>query len=96
MLMLIIITWGQDMLIQQTRSVQYVRDLKQRLGGDREYIIYDSVFLFPLRLDLAWRQLAEDEVIEYVHGEAYPALEAEGRLVRKHGKYRKPVMTNEM
>lgn len=87
MLMVAIISWGKDLLFMLADSVKAVHALKQRLGDGRDYIIFDTAFLWPFRFDHAYRELKEDEVIEFVHGQAYPELIAEGRLRLKNGKY---------
>lgn len=67
------------MIFQSVESVQEVRRLERLLGGDREYISHVSVFLCPIKLDNACRQLSEEEVVEFIRGEAYPQLaEKEG------------------
>lgn len=87
MLMLIIMSWGKDLLIQPVDSLEEARDLRRRIGGDRDFIIYESHFLIPVRLDRAWRQLGEEEMIEWLNTEAYPRLHEEGRISRRNGKY---------
>jgi len=87
MLMLVIISWGQDLLIQPVHSIQEARDLKRRIGRDNmDFVIYDSVFLMPLRFDIASRQLADSEVEELKRGSAYPMLVQEGRITVRHGR----------
>ncbi len=89
MLMLAILTWEKDLVIQPARSMQWIRDLKRRLDNpDAEFIVFDSNFLNPFRLDHATRQLAEDEVIEWLHMEVYPALLEEGQMYMKNGTYK--------
>lgn len=87
MLMAAIISWGRDLLFMPVESVQYVRALKMRLGPGKDYIIFDTVFLWPFRFDHAYRELMEDEVIEFIHSQAYPELIKEGRIKLKNGKY---------
>lgn len=92
MLMLIILTWGRDLVMGPANSVQDVHDMKRRLDiPDADYIIYDSAFLCPVRFDRATRQLDEEEQIEWLMTEAFPQLEEEGRLVKRQGKYRRPL-----
>ena len=55
-----------------------------------DFIIYDNNLFFPVNMDGTCEPLAEDEVIEYLYGTAYPALEKEGLLVRRNGKYYNP------
>jgi hypothetical protein len=91
MLMVAILQWGKELMFRRIESVQYVHDLKRRHNWeDTEFIIHDSTFLCPIKLDNATRELAEDEVLEFKMSEAYPQLEAEGRLIRKNGKYKNP------
>lgn len=91
MLILAILHWGHDLLIRPVESFQYVKDLKRRLNlPDVDFIVWDGHFFCPVRLDDATRQLTEDEVIEFMYGTAYPALEAEGKLIKKNGRYYKP------
>jgi hypothetical protein len=89
MLMVAILTWEKDLVFQKVRSVQAVHDLKRRLAlDDTDFIIHDSAFLCPIKLDCATRELDEDEQLEWLMTEAYPQLVAEGRMVRdNHGKY---------
>ena len=87
--MLIILVWGKDLTIMPARSLQWIRDLKARMNNpNAEFIIHDSNFLCPIRLDRATRQLHEDEIIEWKHMEVYPALLEEGRMVLKNGTYK--------
>ena len=81
--MVAILTWGRDLIIQPIDSIQAVHDLKRRLSGngaEREFIIHDSNLLCPVKLDNAVRQLDEEEQIEWLMTEAYPALVKEGKM----------------
>lgn len=89
MLMVAILSWKKDLIFQSVSSAQSVKELKIRLNlPDTDYIIHDSNFLCPLKMDRATRQLTEDEIIEWLHTEVYPALLEEGRMVLKNGSYR--------
>lgn len=89
MLMVIIFTWEKDMVIQQAQSMQWVKDIKRRLNNPgTEFIVHDTNFLFPLKLDHATRQLMEDEIIEWKHTQVYPALLEEGKMCLKNGTYK--------
>jgi len=87
MIMVIILSWGKDVILQPVDSFEEAQDLRRRIGGDRDFIVYESHFLLPIRLDIAWRQLDEEEQVEWLYSEAWPALHEEGRVSRKHGKY---------
>ena len=91
MLMVAILAWGKDLLIQQAQDMVWVRRMKHRLGPETDIVVYDGAFLFPLRLDIAWRQLQEDEVIEFLHTSSYPLLVEENRITLKNGNPRKNV-----
>ena len=91
--MLIIWAWGTDIVIRPLDSIEEAHRLKRSIGGDRDYIIYDSNFLMPARFDRAWRQLDEEEQTEWLLGEAWPAVHDEGRVTRHHGKYVKSVIS---
>lgn len=96
MLMLIIMSWGKDLIIQLVDSFKDAQDLRRRIGGNRDFIVYESNFLLPLRLDRAWRQLDEEEQVEWLQGEAWPALHEEGRVSRKNGKYVRNIAFSDM
>lgn len=88
MLMLIILAWGRDMIIQPIESVQAAHELKRRLNKeDTDYIVFEGAFLYPVRFDRATRQLDEDEQLEWLMTEAFPQLEAEGHVIKKGRKY---------
>ncbi len=89
MLMLIILSWGKDLIFQPVDSVQAVHDLKRRLDlKDTDYIIHDSVYLCPIKLDCATRELLESEILEWKMTHVYPALVKEGRMeMNRKGKY---------
>ena len=86
MLMVAIITWRKDVLFQLIHSMEEVKRLKRVLGGDRDFVLYEGVFLCPIKMDHATRQLMEDEVLEFLKEEAYPELIAEGRMELKNGR----------
>lgn len=89
MLMLCILTWGKDLIIQPARSMQWVKDLKRRLDNpNSDFIIFDSNFLSPVKLDNCCTQMMEDEIIEWKHMEVYPALLEEGEMFMKNGSYK--------
>ena len=89
MLMVIILAWNNDLVIQQARSFQHVRDLKNRFNDpNTNFIIHDSNFLCPIKLDNATRQLSEEEQVEWLKTEVYPALEEEGLMERVNGRLR--------
>lgn len=87
--MLIILTWGKEMIMKPIESFEYVRGLKNRLDlEDTDYIVFDSNFLFPLKLDIATRELTESEQIEWLRTEVYPALVEEGKMIKnRKAKY---------
>ncbi len=87
MLMAIIFTWDKDMVIQFARSMEWAKEMKRRFGSETEVILYDSNLLFPIKFDNAVRQLDEEEIVEWMHTEVYPALVEEGKMIRKNGKY---------
>ncbi len=88
MLMLIILAWGKDMVIQPVESVQAAHDLKRRLNKeDTDYIVFEGSFLYPVRLDRATRQLSEEEQLEWMMTEVLPQLEEEGRVIKRGRKY---------
>lgn len=88
MLMLAILSWGRDLIVQPAQSAEAVHLLRQRIGSDdRDFIIFDGNFLFPLKLDYAVRQLSEEEIVEWLHADVFPALEEEGLLTRKNGRF---------
>jgi len=87
MLMIAILAWGKDLTIQPLASIAEAKRLRTVLPG-RELIIHDSVFLSPIKLDIATRQLMEDEKIEFLHTQAYPELFDEGRMLMQNGKYK--------
>lgn len=88
-LMVAILAWGKDLTFMPVESVQAVHDLKRRLDRkDTDYIIHDSVFLCPIKMDQATRELTESEQVEWLNTKVYPVLGEEGRMTRnKHGKY---------
>lgn len=87
MLMIIILSWGRDLVIQPLDNIAQAKRLRARMP-DNDFIIHDSVFLCPIRLDIATRKLREDEVIEFLQTSAYPELLEEGRMFLNNGKYR--------
>ncbi len=88
-LMCAILTWGKDLIFQPADSIQAVHDLKRRLDlKDTDYIIHDSVYLCPIKLDCANRELLESEILEWKMTYVYPALVKEGRMeMNRKGKY---------
>jgi hypothetical protein len=88
MLMVAILSWNKDLIIQRVRSIEEARNLKQRLDReDTDYIVHDGVFLCPIKFDHANRELTESEQIEWLQSEVYPSLVREGRMDKKgHGK----------
>lgn len=88
-IMLAILSWGKDLIFQPVDSVQAVHDLKRRLDlRDTDYIIHDSVYLCPIKLDNANKELTESEILEWKMVHVYPHLVAEGRMEKnKYGKY---------
>ena len=89
MLMCAILTWGKDLIFQPAYSIEDVHDLKRRLDRNgTDYIIHDSVYLCPIKLDNATRELTESEILEWKMTHVYPALVAEGRMEKnRYGKY---------
>jgi len=87
--MLAILSWGKDLIFQPVDSVQAVHDLKRRLDlKDTDYIIHDSVYLCPIKLDNANKELTESEILEWKMVHVYPRLVAEGRMEKnRYGKY---------
>lgn len=52
-----------------------VHDLKRRLDlKDTDFIIHDSVYLCPIKLDCATRELMESEILEWKTVHVYPAV----------------------
>jgi hypothetical protein len=86
MLMAVIFTWDKDMVIQFARSMEWAKEMKRRFGPETEVILYGNL-LFPIKFDNAVRQLDEEEIVEWMHTEVYPALVEEGKMIRKNGKY---------
>ncbi len=88
MLILIILSWGKDLIMQPVESVEAAHDLKRRLDKkDTDFIIYEVAFLCPIKFDIATRQLSEEEQLEGMMMEVMPQLEAEGRVIKKGRKY---------
>jgi len=92
-LMCAILAWGKDLIFQPIDSIQAVHDLKRRLDlKDTDFIIHDSVYLCPIKLDCATRELTESEILEWKMTHVYPALVAEGRMEKnRYGKYVKNI-----
>lgn len=90
-LMVAILAWGKDMIIQSVHSIQEVHNLKRRLDlEDTDYIIHDNEFLLPIRFDHANRELTESEQIEWLQKMVYPSLVKAGRMHKKgHNKIHK-------
>lgn len=86
--MAIIFTWNKDLLIQPMRDMAQIIAMKQRYGSETEIIPHDSNHLCPIRLDHAWKQLTEEEIIEWKSTDVYPALVEEGYMELVNGKYR--------
>jgi hypothetical protein len=84
--MIIILSWGRDLVIQPLDNIAQAKRLRAKMP-DHEFIIHDSAFLCPVKLDIANRQLMEDEIIEFLQTSAYPELLEEGRMFLKNGKY---------
>lgn len=88
MLMVAILNWGKDLIFKQADSIESVHNLKRRLNLENaDYIIFDGVLLCPICLDHANYQLDEEEQLEWFMTSVYPALEAEGRMSKKNGKW---------
>lgn len=85
--MIVILSWGRDLIIQPLDNIAQAKRLRATLP-DRDFIIHDSAFLCPIKLDIATRQLMEDEVIEFLQTQAYPQLLEEGRMFLKNGRYK--------
>lgn len=95
--MLTILNWGVDKLTaplpdraqsSSKEAFQYVRNLKARLNNsNQDYILFEGHALSPLREDFAYRELGEDEVIEFRHTELWPSLIEEERGVLKNGNF---------
>ncbi len=98
MLMVAIITWGGDFVLQQVASREEVVRLKKALNNgsgpkrDRDFVFHEGNLLCPVTLDRTHRQLSKDEVIEFLRGEAWPKLVEEGRIKMKNGK---PILIRE-
>lgn len=89
MLMVAIIDYGKELTIQPAKSIAWIKDMKNRVLPQCDFVIHDSNLLCPVKLDRAVRELDESEVVEFLNSEVYPALEREGKMIRKNGKYRK-------
>jgi len=98
MLMVAIITWGRDFERHPVASREEVVRLKKALMNgsgpkmDRDFVFHEGNLLCPVTLDRTHRQLSEDEVIEFLRGEAWPKLVEEGRIKMKNGR---PVLIRE-
>jgi hypothetical protein len=98
MLMVAIITWGRDFELHPVASREEVVRLKKALTNgsgpkrDRDFVFHEGNLLCPVTLDRTHRQLSEDEVIEFLRGEAWPKLVEEGRIKMKNGK---PILIRE-
>ncbi len=99
MLMVAIITWGRDFELHPVASREEVLRLKKALTNgsgpkrDRDFVFHEGNLLCPVTLDRTHRQLSEDEVIEFLRGEAWPKLVEEGRIKMKNGK---PILIREV
>jgi hypothetical protein len=87
MLMVAILSWNNDLVIQQARSIQDIKNMRARFDNpNTNFIIHDSNFLCPIKFDNCTRQLMEDEQIEWLRTEVYPAPEEEGLMERVNGR----------
>lgn len=84
--MVAIIDYGKELAFQPARSIEWIKNMKKRVLPHCDFVIHDSAFLCPIKLDNAAGVLSEEEVIEFLHSEAYPKLIAEGRMALKNGK----------
>lgn len=87
MLMVAIIDYGKELTIQPAKSIEWIKYLKNRVLPHCDFVIHDSNLLCPVKLDNATRELSESEVLEFMRSEAYPALEAEGKVRKKNGRF---------
>jgi hypothetical protein len=87
--MVAILSWGRDLIFQPVDSIQKVHDMKHRMDlPDTDYIIHDSVFLCPIKMDNAVKEQTESEILEWKMSYAYPKLVEEGRMIKNNGRYR--------
>ncbi len=65
MLILFILNWGKDIIIQPVPSFQHVKDLKNRINNPNfDYVVYSSQYLTPIKFDNINTQLDDETLTE--------------------------------
>jgi hypothetical protein len=88
MLMIFALTWGKDIEILPAtdETWDWVKRKKKKLGPDTDIIYWDNALLCPFRLDPAYHELSEEEVVEFMNTQVWPKLVEEGRITMKNGR----------